>query len=122
MLREVKENALILRNADGCELLRIEESVGSSSVRLLVFGDVTPESAGEFEDELLAAALGCAEVTVHLDGTQFLCAGALRAMLAARQILAQRGGAVRVLGANESIRQKMRDTGLEKLLGGAQEL
>lgn len=121
MHRCIEQNALVLRDEQNGVLLRIEETALPGRLVLALHGDVPAELAPDMEDELLAAALACSDLTLDLNGAGFLCAPALRAILAARQTLVSRSGVLRVVGARGPALQKMRDTGLDILLRPVQD-
>lgn len=115
VLRTIQNGALVFLSDDGRQILRIGEELCEGSMILTVQGDIPMELAHEFEDELTTAALACPDLKIDLGGAGFLCAPALKALLNARQLLAKRGGTIRILHTSGAAREKLREAGIEFL-------
>ena len=104
---------LILENTETGEALKIRETIAGGQARIAPEGRLTMETVHDLEDELTSMALICSDVTIDLEGVQYIANSVLRMILEIQHMVDSRDGSLKIEGVNESLWGRFEELGLE---------
>lgn len=114
--RKMQDNALVISDESGNELLCIKETAENGCMNFCLVGELRNEIAYEFEDEITAVLTVCHSVRVDLSGLTFIASAGLFTLLHAQQITDKMtDGRLVISGISEQVMSAFESSGFVDL-------
>lgn len=96
--------------------MTLEETVENDAVILKVEGTITTYQGDEFLNAIIRAATKKDHVILDMSNVQMMSSAGLRGLIVGHKNLSSKGGKLEIIGINDTVRETIRITGLDKLL------
>lgn len=85
--RRMNNNVLEICREDGQVILSLSEIIEGETLTMFLSGQITNDTAHEFEDEVMAALTVCRRIVLDFAGVTYIASMAMRSLLSAQQIV-----------------------------------
>ena len=96
--------------------MTIEEVRSGDSLQLNIGGKIDAISAPELQNEVLKAFQKSRNVILNFSDVSYISSAGLRALLIGQKTAGSKGGKFLVINCNDSVKDVLRVTGLDKVL------
>ncbi len=94
----------------------ITKSVEGTVMTVAVSGRLDTSTAPQLESELKDSLNGITELVLEIPGLDYISSAGLRVLLSALKVMNAQNGTMRVVGANEMVREIFEVTGFSEIL------
>jgi anti-sigma B factor antagonist len=96
-------------------VLNINKETNGTNLKLVLEGRLDTTTAPQLEEELKEALNGVTELDFDINALQYISSAGLRVLLSAQKVM-NKQGEMKVIGANEDIREIFEVTGFSDIL------
>jgi anti-sigma B factor antagonist len=96
-------------------VLNINKETNGTNLKLVLEGRLDTTTAPQLEEELKTALEGVTELDFDINALQYISSAGLRVLLSAQKVM-NKQGEMKVIGANEDIREIFEVTGFSDIL------
>lgn len=96
--------------------MEINKQVNGSKLNVALSGRLDTTTAPEFEKELKGSLDGVTELTLDFSGLEYISSAGLRVLLSAQKSLNAAKGTMKIVGANEIVKEIFDVTGFSDIL------
>lgn len=96
-------------------MLNINKETNGTNLKLVLEGRLDTTTAPQLEEELKSALDGVTELDFDINALQYISSAGLRVLLSAQKVM-NKQGEMKVIGANEDIREIFEVTGFSDIL------
>lgn len=96
-------------------MLNINKETNGTNLKLVLEGRLDTTTAPQLEEELKTALEGVTELDFDINALQYISSAGLRVLLSAQKVM-NKQGEMKVIGANEDIREIFEVTGFSDIL------
>lgn len=95
--------------------MQITESKFEDSIQLSVEGRVDVANAAALQSAILAALQKTAKLTIDMTKTEYVSSAGLRSFLIGHKTATSKGGSMRIVNVNDTVKNVMTMSGLAKI-------
>ena len=96
--------------------MEITKQANGSKLNVALSGRLDTTTAPEFEKELKGALNGITDLTLDFSGLEYISSAGLRVLLSAQKMLNAAKGTMKIVGANEIVKEIFDVTGFSDIL------
>lgn len=96
--------------------MEIKKQTEGTSLNIALSGRLDTTTAPEFEKELKGALSGITDLTLDFNGLEYISSAGLRVLLSAQKTLNAAKGKMKIVGANEIVKEIFDVTGFSDIL------
>lgn len=96
--------------------MEIKKQTEGTSLNIALSGRLDTTTAPEFEKELKGALNGITDLTLDFNGLEYISSAGLRVLLSAQKTLNAVKGKMKIVGANEIVKEIFDVTGFSDIL------
>lgn len=96
--------------------MTVEEVKTEEAIQLNVEGKIDSNTYVQFQDDILKAFQKTNSVVVNLEKTVYISSAGLRALFLGHKTAMSKGGSMKIINANEQVKDVFRVTGFDKTL------
>ena len=96
--------------------MEINKTLDGSKLTVALSGRLDTTTAPVFEKELKESLNGVDDLTLDFSGLEYISSAGLRVLLSAQKMLNASGGAMKIVGANDIVKEIFEVTGFSDIL------
>lgn len=96
--------------------MEINKNLDGSKLTVALSGRLDTTTAPVFEKELKESLNGVDDLTLDFSGLEYISSAGLRVLLSAQKMLNTSGGAMKIVGANDIVKEIFEVTGFSDIL------
>ena len=96
--------------------MEINKKADGSNLEIALSGRLDTTTAPVFEKELKESLNGVDDLTLDFSGLEYISSAGLRVLLSAQKMLNASGGAMKIVGANDIVKEIFEVTGFSDIL------
>ncbi len=96
--------------------MEINKNLDGSKLTVALSGRLDTTTAPVFEKELKESLNGVTDLTLDFSSLEYISSAGLRVLLSAQKLLNASGGAMKIVGANEIVKEIFEVTGFSDIL------
>ncbi len=96
--------------------MEINKKADGSNLEIALSGRLDTTTAPEFEKSLKESINGVTDLTINFEGLDYISSAGLRVLLSAQKMMNASGGKMKVIGANDIVKEIFDVTGFSDIL------
>lgn len=96
--------------------MEINKKADGSNLEIALSGRLDTTTAPEFEKLLKESINGVTDLTINFEGLDYISSAGLRVLLSAQKMMNASGGKMKVIGANDIVKEIFDVTGFSDIL------
>ena len=96
--------------------MEINKKAEGSNLEIALSGRLDTTTAPEFEKSLKESLNGVTDLTINFEGLDYISSAGLRVLLSAQKMMNASGGKMKVIGANDIVKEIFDVTGFSDIL------